>query len=79
MSEMSMEQGPVGGDVAFNPTDDTVPPGARARQDPDSPQDRSEYDGSEDVGPQDYGAEDVTSTATVRRMSRRTPLECRRR
>jgi hypothetical protein len=58
---MSREQGPVGGDVAFNPTDDVVPPGAGASQDPDSPQDRSEYDGAEDVGPQDYGAEDVTS------------------
>ena len=29
--------------------------------DPDSPQERSDYDGSEDVGPQDYGAEDVAS------------------
>ena len=31
------------------------------RQTPTLRQDRSEYDGSEDVGPQDYGAEDVTS------------------
>jgi hypothetical protein len=60
MSEMSNAQRPVGGGD-FNPTDDMVPPGAQAPQDPDSPQDRSEYDGSEDVGPQDYGAEDVAS------------------
>ena len=26
MSEMSQAQGPVGGDVDFNPTDDMVPP-----------------------------------------------------
>jgi hypothetical protein len=61
MSEMSKAQGPVGGDVDPNPTDDMVPPGAQSPRDPDAPQDRSEYDGSEDVGPQDYGAEDVTS------------------
>jgi hypothetical protein len=61
MSEMSKAQGPVGGDVDFNPTDDMVPPGAQVPRDPDSPQDRSEYDGAEDVGPQDYGAEDVAS------------------
>jgi hypothetical protein len=60
MSEMSKAQGPVGRDVDSNPADDMVPPGAQSR-DPDAPQDRSEYDGSEDVGPQDYGAEDVTS------------------
>jgi hypothetical protein len=61
MSEMSKAQGPVGGDVDPNPTDDMVPPGAQLPRDPDAPQDRSEYDGSEDVGPQDFGAEDVTS------------------
>jgi hypothetical protein len=59
MSEMSKAQGPVGGHVDPNPTDDMVPPAAQPQQDPDSPQDRSDYDGSEDVGPQDYGAEDV--------------------
>jgi hypothetical protein len=61
MSEMSKAQGPVGGDVDPNPTDDMVPPGAQSPRDPDAPQDRSEYDGSEDVGPQDFGAEDVAS------------------
>ena len=61
MSEMSKAQGPAGGDVDSNPTDDMVPPGAQLPPDPDAPQDRSEYDGSEDVGPQDYGAEDVTA------------------
>jgi len=61
MSEMSKAQGPAGGDVDSDPTDDMVPPGAQSPRDPDAPQDRSEYDGSEDVGPQDYGAEDVTS------------------
>jgi hypothetical protein len=61
MSEMSKAQGPVGGDVDPNPTDDMVPPGAQSPRDPDAPQDRSEYDGSEDVGPEDFGAEDVTS------------------
>jgi hypothetical protein len=59
MSEMSKAQGPVGGHVYPNPTDDMVPPAAQQQQDPDSPPDRSDYDGSEDVGPQDYGAEDV--------------------
>ena len=34
MSEMSKAQGPVSGDVDFNPTDDMVPPGARAPQTP---------------------------------------------
>jgi hypothetical protein len=61
MSEMSKAQGPVGGDVDPNPTDDMVPPGAQSPRDPDAPQDRSEYDGSEDVGPQDFGAEDVAA------------------
>jgi hypothetical protein len=61
MSDMSKEQGPVGGDIDFDPTDDMVPPGAQSPGDPDAPRDRSEYDGSQDVGPQDYGAEDVTS------------------
>ena len=53
MSEMSRAQGPAGGDADLNPTDDMVPPGAQLPPDPDAPQDRSEYDGSEDVGPQD--------------------------
>jgi hypothetical protein len=61
MSEMSKAQGPVGGDVDSNPTDDMVPPGTESPGDPDAPQGSSEYDGSEDVGPQDYGAEDMTS------------------
>ncbi len=61
MSEMSRAHGPASGDADLNPTDDMVPPGAESPRDPDAPQDRSEYDGSEDVGPQDYGAEDVTS------------------
>jgi hypothetical protein len=61
MSEMSKAQGPVGEDVDPNPADDMVPPGAQSPRDPDAPQDRSEYDGSEDVGPEDFGAEDVTS------------------
>jgi hypothetical protein len=60
MSEMSQAQGPVGGDVDFNPTDDMVPPGAQSGRDPDAPQDRSEFDGSDDVLPQDYGSEDVS-------------------
>ncbi len=60
MSEMSKAQGPVGGPVDTNPTDDMVPPGAPSQPDPDSPRDRSDYDGSEDVGPQDYGAEDIS-------------------
>jgi hypothetical protein len=63
MSDMSKEQGPVGGDIDVDPTDDMVPPAAQSPGDPDSPRDRSEYDGSEDVGPQDYGAEDVTGSA----------------
>jgi hypothetical protein len=57
MSEMSKAQGPAGGDVDSNPTDDMVPPGA------ESPRVSEDYTGesggSEDVGPQDYGAEDV--------------------
>jgi hypothetical protein len=57
MSEMSQSQGPASGGMDVNPTDDMVPPGAP--QDPDSPRNRSEFDGSEDVLPQDYGAEDV--------------------
>jgi hypothetical protein len=61
MSEMSKAQGQVGGDVDSNPTDDIVPPGAQSPRDPDAPQERSEYDGSEDVTPQDYGAEDLTA------------------
>jgi hypothetical protein len=61
MSEMSSAQGPAGGDANLNPSDDMVLPGAESPRDPDAPQDRSEYDGSEDVCPQNYGAEDVTS------------------
>jgi hypothetical protein len=60
MSEMSQAQGPVGGDVDFNPTNDMVPPGAQSGRAPDAPQDRSEFDGSEDVLPQDYGSEAVS-------------------
>jgi hypothetical protein len=59
MSEMSKAQGPVGGHVDANPIGDMVPPTHQPQPDPDSPQDRSDFDGSEDVGPQDYGAEDV--------------------
>jgi hypothetical protein len=57
MSEMSQSQGPASGGMDLNPTDDMVPPGAP--RDPDSPRNRSEFDGSEDVLPQDYGSEDV--------------------
>jgi hypothetical protein len=57
MSEMSQSQGPASGGMDLNPTDDMVPPGAP--RDPDSPRNRSEFDGSEDVSPQDYGSEDV--------------------
>jgi hypothetical protein len=60
MSEMSKATGPVGGHVDADPTDDMVPPAAQSQRDPDSPQERSDYDGSEDVAPQDYGAEDVS-------------------
>ena len=60
MSEMSKAQRPVGGG-RLQPDRRHGAAGAQAPQDPDSPQDRSEYDGSEDVGPQDYGAEDVAS------------------
>ena len=57
MSEMSQSQGPASGGMDLNPTDDMVPPGAK--RDPDSPRNRSEFDGSEDVLPQDYGSDDV--------------------
>jgi len=57
MSEMSLAQQPASGGMEVNPTDDMVPPGAP--RDPDSPRTRSEFDGSEDVPPQDHGAEDV--------------------
>jgi hypothetical protein len=53
MSEMSQAQGPVGGGMDMNPTDDMVPPAAQSGRDPDSER-------SEDVGPQDYGADDVS-------------------
>ena len=59
MSEMSQSQGPASGGMDLNPTDDMVPPGAP--RDPDSPRNQSEFDGSEDVLPQDYGSEDVAS------------------
>jgi hypothetical protein len=62
MSEMSQAQGPATGDVDLNPTDDMVPPGAP--RDPDSPRNQSEFDGSEDVLPQDYGSEDVAPHET---------------
>jgi len=59
MSEMSKAQGPAGGGMEVNPTDDMVPPGAP--RDPDAPRNRSEFDGREDVPPQDHGAEDVAA------------------
>jgi hypothetical protein len=57
MSDMSQAQQPASGGMEVNPTDDMVPPGAP--RDPDSPRNRSEFDGREDVLPQDHGAEDV--------------------
>ena len=57
MSEMSKAQGPAGGGMEVDPTDDMVPPGGP--RDPDAPRNRSEFDGREDVPPQDHGAEDV--------------------
>lgn len=57
MSEMSQAQQPAGGGMDVNPTEDMVPPGAS--RDPDSPRNQSEFDGREDVLPQDHGAEDV--------------------
>ena len=57
MSEMSQAQQPASGGMEVNPTDDMVPPGAH--RDPDSPRNQSEFDGREDVLPQDHGAEDV--------------------
>jgi hypothetical protein len=62
MSEMSQAQGPVSGGMDLNPTDDMVPPGAP--RDPDSPRNQSEFDGSADVLPQDYGSEDVAPQET---------------
>lgn len=62
MSEMSQAQGPATGGMDLNPTDDMVPPGAP--RDPDSPRDQSEFDGSEDVLPQDNGSEDVAPQET---------------
>jgi hypothetical protein len=56
MSDMSQAQQPASGGLEVNPTDDMVPPGAP--RDPDSPRNRSEFDGR-DVLPQDHGAEDV--------------------
>jgi hypothetical protein len=57
MSEMSQAQQPASGGMDVNPTNDMVPPGAS--RDPDSPRNQSEFDGREDVLPQDHGAEDV--------------------
>lgn len=57
MSEMSQAQQPASGGMDVNPTEDMVPPGAS--RDPDSPRNQSEFDGREDVLPQDHGAEDV--------------------
>ena len=57
MSEMSKSQGPASEAMDLNPTDDKGPPGTP--RDPDSPGTSSEFDGSEDVLPQDYGSEDV--------------------
>jgi hypothetical protein len=57
MSEMSQAQQPASGGMDVNPTNDMVPPGAP--RDPDSPRNQSEFDGREDVLPQDHGAEDV--------------------
>ena len=57
MSEMSQAQQPASGGMEVNPTDHMVPPGAP--RDPDSPRNQSEFDGREDVLPQDHGAEDV--------------------
>jgi hypothetical protein len=57
MSEMSQAQQPASGGMEMNPTDDMVPPGAP--RDPDAPRNQSEFDGSEDVGRQDFGADDV--------------------
>ncbi|HEY6686968.1 MAG TPA: hypothetical protein VI094_12255 [Propionibacteriaceae bacterium] len=57
MSEMSQAQQPASGGMEVNPTDDMVPPGSP--RDPDSPRNQSEFDGREDVLPQDHGAEDV--------------------
>jgi hypothetical protein len=59
MSEMSKAQGPVGGNLDINPTDDMVPPGAQSPRDPNADHVRPQDIGSEDVGPQDYGAEDI--------------------
>ena len=57
MSEMSQAQQPAGGGMDVDPTEDMLPPGAS--RDPDSPRNQSEFDGREDVLPQDHGAEDV--------------------
>src|SRR4026208_950888 len=57
MSEMSQAQQPASGGMDVNPTEDMVPPGAS--RDPASPRNQSEFDGREDVLPQDHGAEDV--------------------
>jgi hypothetical protein len=57
MSEVSRAQGPAHDDL--DPTDDMVPPAARSPRDPDAknvgPNDSG---GAEDVGPQDFDAED---------------------
>jgi hypothetical protein len=54
MSEMSQAQGPVGANVDADPTDDMVPPGARAPRDSDA-----ERFGPEDVGPEDVVPQDT--------------------
>jgi hypothetical protein len=60
MSEMSQAQGPVGGGMDLNPTDDMVPPSAHSGHDPDTERVGPEDVGSEDAGPRDYGAEDLS-------------------
>jgi hypothetical protein len=60
MSEMSQAQGPAGGGMDLNPTDDMVPPAAESPRDPDAGPRRPQDVGSEDVGPQDYGGDDVS-------------------
>jgi hypothetical protein len=53
MSEMSQAQGPVGANVDADPTDDMVPPAARAPEDSDNERFGPEGVGSEEVVPQD--------------------------
>lgn len=72
MSEMSQAQQPASGGMEVDPTDDMVPPGAP--RDPDAPRDQSEFDGSEDVGPQDYGAGDAAPQDTNEPLPAGVPL-----